>query len=913
MLISPCPSCAGDVPAGSRFCASCGFPIGAASQVSTREPSHRPVPLPAERVQRLVSSDSIPVGGFTPGAMLADRYRIIGLLGRGGMGEVYRADDVKLGQPVALKFLPKALAGDPVRRERFFAEVRITRQLSHPNICRVYDIAEIDGVEAGRPTRLHFLSMEYIDGEDLASLLKRIGYLSNEKALDIARQLAAGLAAAHDRGVLHRDLKPANIMLDGHGRVRITDFGLAIAAADEEQAADASGTPAYMAPEQLAGKGASVRSDIYALGLVLYEIYSGKRAFTATTIAELREQKEGRTPTAPSEIRPGVDPVVERLIMRCLERDPRARPASVAQLATALPGGDPLAAALAAGETPSPEMLIASGSKEGLRPAAAVGLLATVILGLLAYTAMSDPVGIVQRMTLTKSPDALTERAREFLKAAGYAEDAADGASGFFLDSNIVRYVQGANTGERTWSTLDALGAVGFFYRQSPRLIVGMADIHEGVLPDDPPLRFPGELEIRLDGKGRLRAFEAVPPRDASSPARIGELDWTVMFTEAGLDLARWTPTEPQTNPVFYADTRAAWRGALPDAPGTPIRIEAAAYRGRPVTFEVVGPWTPATPTRALLAGRFLPTFRPSGFAFASLVLTAALGGGLFFARRNVRLGRGDRRSATRLAMVVMATGMIGAIFREHHVAAAEELSRLGALLGETLVIGASVWVFYIAVEPSVRRRWPQILVSWTRVFSGDWRDPMVGRAVLVGGAAGVVLACLNRLSLLTSAWLGQPTTLSPPDWAALGRTAPLIGGLLANFSFIVFAFGLTSLLILFLLRVVLRHDMAAAVVYVLVLAADFSATGGGTWVSLTFAAIASVVSFFVLWRVGLVAITVAVLVGQLNFYPLTLRTSAWYASSGYVVLLLIVAISLFGFRTSLGGRPLLDTLGAEE
>ena len=200
-------------------------------------------------VGRLISSDSIPVGGLTPGSMLADRYRIIGLLGRGGMGEVYRADDLKLGQPVALKFLPKTLSSDPVRRERFFAEVRITRQLAHPNICRVYDIGDVASVEAGLQTRLHFLSMEYIDGEDLASL-KRIGYLSNEKALDIARQLVAGLAAAHERGVLHRDLKPANIMIDGRGRVRITDFGLAVAEGEETPAGDVSGTPAYMAPEQ---------------------------------------------------------------------------------------------------------------------------------------------------------------------------------------------------------------------------------------------------------------------------------------------------------------------------------------------------------------------------------------------------------------------------------------------------------------------------------------------------------------------------------------------------------------------------------------------------------------------------------------------------------------------------------------
>ena len=216
---------------------------------------------------------------------------------------MYRADDLKLGQPVALKFLPKALASDPVRRERFFAEVRITRQLSHPNICRVYDIAEFEGQ--------HFLSMEYIDGEDLASLIKRIGYLSNEKALEIARQFAAGLAAAHEKGVLHRDLKPANIMIDidGHGRVRITDFGLAVAAGDDtKEEAQIFGTPAYMAPEQFAGKGATTRSDIYALGLILYEIYSGKKAFTAGTIAELRAQKDGHTPTAPSEIRKDLTP-----------------------------------------------------------------------------------------------------------------------------------------------------------------------------------------------------------------------------------------------------------------------------------------------------------------------------------------------------------------------------------------------------------------------------------------------------------------------------------------------------------------------------------------------------------------------------------------------------------------------------
>src|SRR5262249_29952027 len=154
----------------------------------------------------------------------------------------------------------------------------------------------------------------------------------------------------------------------GHGRVRITDFGLAIALGDD-QLDDIAGTPAYMAPEQLAGKGATTLSDIYAFGLILYEICTGKKAHPAATIAELRAQKEQPTPKLPSDVRAGIDPIVERVILRCLERDPRGRPVSAVHLALALPGGDPLAAAIAAGETPSPEMVAASGLRQGLHPA----------------------------------------------------------------------------------------------------------------------------------------------------------------------------------------------------------------------------------------------------------------------------------------------------------------------------------------------------------------------------------------------------------------------------------------------------------------------------------------------------------------------------------------------------------------
>ena len=200
------------------------------------------------------------------------------------MGEVYRADDLKLGQPLALKFLPATLERDPARLAQFHNEVRLARQIAHKNVCRMYDVGEADG--------LPFLTMEYVDGEDLSTLLRRIGRLPEDKALDIARQLCAGLAAAHERGVLHRDLKPANVMIDGNGQVRITDFGLAAIVGQVDQVR--VGTPAYMAPEQLSGKGVSIQSDLYALGLVLYEVFTGRRAYTAQNVGELRPATSGR-------------------------------------------------------------------------------------------------------------------------------------------------------------------------------------------------------------------------------------------------------------------------------------------------------------------------------------------------------------------------------------------------------------------------------------------------------------------------------------------------------------------------------------------------------------------------------------------------------------------------------------------
>ena len=312
-----CPRCQREISPDAVSCSSCGLSFNDATQPLEYQPDSSAKP----DKRSFTSLDSIDDARFVPGTILAERYRIVGLLGKGGMGEVYRADDLKLAQPVALKFLPDHLLSDAAALARFHREVRVARQVSHKNICRVYDIGEADG--------RHFLSMEFIKGEELSSLLRRIGRLPQDKALQLARQICAGLAAAHDIGFIHRDLKPANIMIDGDGNARVLDFGLGGLAEEFAEEEIRAGTPAYMSPEQIEGKEQTVRSDIYSLGLVLYELFTGKRAFEAPTLNELiKLRRSDKTPTTPTSLVKDLDPLIEKVINRCLEKNPEDRPAS---------------------------------------------------------------------------------------------------------------------------------------------------------------------------------------------------------------------------------------------------------------------------------------------------------------------------------------------------------------------------------------------------------------------------------------------------------------------------------------------------------------------------------------------------------------------------------------------------------
>jgi serine/threonine protein kinase len=602
-----CPSCGFEINSTARFCARCGKPVDVtepdpletilgdettldANQETllpdlppTPRSTPRPTPTPRQvstprtpaatppSNSILASSDPIGGGRFTPGAIVAERYRIVALLGRGGMGEVYRADDLKLSHVVAIKFLPETLSRDASALARFHSEVRVARQVSHPNVCRVFDIGDAEGVP--------FLTMEYVDGEDLSSLVRRIGRLPQDKATEVSRQICAGLAAAHERGVVHRDLKPSNLMLDGAGKIRITDFGLAGIAATMQGAELRAGTPAYMAPEQLTGKEVTTKSDIYSLGLVMYEILTGKRAFDATTLPELMKAREDGALTRPSTIVRDLDPLVERVILRCIERDPAKRPTSALQVAAALPGGDPLAAALAAGETPSPEMVAAAGEKEGLNPRIGLFCLAALVVMLGALLFVAKRAKMAALLPFGDSPEVLSSKARDMVTRLGYTSAPIDTAWGFVLDNNDLQHIQSNDKSTTRWNVLREIDppAMIFWYRQSPRLLTSFSPadnlIFGRVQLDEPPLEISDSRLIELNLKGDLVQFRAVPPQvEDPSPTAPVAPDWAALFAAANLDPARFHAVEPRWYPLAWGNTRGGmgrqcagpWRHSTP-------------------------------------------------------------------------------------------------------------------------------------------------------------------------------------------------------------------------------------------------------------------------------------------------------------------------------------------------------------
>ncbi len=828
------------------------------------------------------SSAAIEEGRFVPGTLLGGRYRIIALLGRGGMGEVYRATDLTLGQSVALKFLPEEASRDQRLLERFHSEVRIARQVSHPNVCRVYDIGEAEGAP--------FLSMEYVDGEDLSSLLLRIGRLPADKALDTARKLCAGLAAAHDRGIIHRDLKPANIMMNRRGEVVIMDFGLAALATELSGPEARNGTPAYMAPEQLKGAEVTPRSDIYALGLVLYELFTGKRPYDGSSIKKLLEQQEAAQLTSMTSIATDIDPAVERAIRRCLDPEPGKRPGTALAVAAALPGGDPLAAALAAGETPSPELVAAAGETEGLARKYSVPCLIVLALCLFTVPVLRQQVDALMHAPLDYPPAVLQQKARDIAAGFGYTGRPADSALWLDYRTDLLTYLKRLPE-PRQWNEwLAAEAPIRAEYRESPAPL--SAEPFGQASRDNPAPVRPGMVHVVVDGNGRLREFSAHPP--AGSGEFQPPISPEAVFRAAGLDISGFTETVPASLPGAPADQLRAWKGRHPAIPRTDAIVEMGTWKGR-VTFARIGfPWDkPESDGRepSSWLQRILLALVVFGF-FSTAVL----------ARRNWRLGRADRKGALRLAAARFLLAGAGWVGKVHAVpVSGAMLGFLENSLGDWLFSAAALWLLYLALEPELRARWPHSIVTWNRLLAGRWRDAQVGAHILIGATVGALIwigAELVEIRFGPANVLGPEgglgITLGSRQWFA--QHAGMLGNILP--------IGMILFLAIFGLRTLVRRNLLAALLAAgMAVAFNFNPNSYADWpILLPIYFGLFVVLIFVLLRLGLVAGLAAMFfLNSCGSIVLGSDWTTWYAPYGMATLVLLLGIALFAFWRSLG------------
>jgi serine/threonine protein kinase/Flp pilus assembly protein TadD len=311
-MTNKCPKCQTDNPSDSKYCKECA------------------TSLPSPGKAEITKTIEAPKEELTRGTTFADRYEIIEELGKGGMGKVYRVEDTELKQEIALKLIKPEISTDKKTIERFRNELKIARNIRHKNVCGMYDLGEKEGA--------YFITMEYIRGEDLKNLIRKMGQLSAGQAITIAKQVCDGLIEAHRLGVVHRDLKPQNIMIDTNGDSRIMDFGIArsLEAKGITGAGVMIGTPEYMSPEQVEGKEVDLRSDIYSLGIIMFEMVTGRVPFEGDTPFTIGMKHKGEMPQNPKELNTQISDDLNNVILRCLEKDKEKRFQSVGELRSEL-------------------------------------------------------------------------------------------------------------------------------------------------------------------------------------------------------------------------------------------------------------------------------------------------------------------------------------------------------------------------------------------------------------------------------------------------------------------------------------------------------------------------------------------------------------------------------------------------
>jgi hypothetical protein len=414
---------------------------------------------------------------------------------------------------------------------------------------------------------------------------------------------------------------------------------------------------------------------------------------------------------------------------------------------------------------------------------------------------------------------------------------------------------------------------------------------------DDPPPILSGMITLKMDGQGRLLYFERIPEQKLEPAKDHRDVDWSPLFAASGLDPAQLKPAEPLWTWLATSDLRLAWTGTWPGG-ALPLRVEAAALRGQPVAFQLIGPWTGTDrwPPRESSGGQ------RGEFLILIAITLAVSGGSWLLMRRNVKKGGGDTAGAIRLAGWVGAAQIGLWLFRSHLAVSMGTFAMFLIATATAIFYAFVVRTMYLALEPHVRRRWPQAMISWSAVLTGHWRDPIVGRDVLAGATLAVAVKLLNQVANLFLAGT------DPPD---LGSTDTLLGirsTLAVFFKAVPHGFRDTLLFffVIFILRVLLRNQWLATAGFMMIFAVQASLQSDhplldGIATFVVFGLIAGLVL-----RLGLLALAVFIFLdGIASNIQATANTSAWYFGDNVLLLAAILALAAWGFHTSIAGRRL--------
>jgi serine/threonine-protein kinase len=411
--------------------------------------------------------------------------------------------------------------------------------------------------------------------------------------------------------------------------------------------------------------------------------------------------------------------------------------------------------------------------------------------------------------------------------------------------------------------------------------------------------------KVYLDPMGRLVGFHDVPPQVESAqlttPSSPQQTEWTPLFEEAGLNQAAFTSQSPARVPPFYSDNRAAWKGTFPNQPDIPITLEAASYKGRVVYFEIIGDWNQP--------GAMQPFQQKLGFKILNIVLLIAMVAlsliAVLLAIKNLRGGHSDRKGGGRLAIYVFAVLMISWIFRVHHYAGFEELDLF--LIGVEFALFPTVvlWLCYVALEPYVRRWWPHRIVSWSRLLAGDFRDPLVGRDILIGAVFGVAIAVGGFIKAVVPIWLGRTRTPVRVNLETLLGLRESIGEFFFTTVSFILLIGLSYMFVLVVLYMIFRRrDWLVSLVAWLMVTVLFGLNSRNLIPSLLFSAGMSALLLVVATRFGLLAlIAAAFFLLLLTTFPMTTDFSVWYASSTIFAITAGLALASYAAYVSLAGQ----------